>query len=214
MSSRSLNKKGFTLIELLVSIGIMVLITSTVLISQNKYSSNISLSNLANDISLTIRQAQIYGVSVKELSAGSGDFSSAYGVDFNTTASGSNNAYIFFADRGSSKDGYYNDAWSCPIGGSSECLQKINLTSGNTISRLCIIRKNDNGVCVGNPSVLVDHVDVTFIRPSNAANILYFNNGGQIPGNSNYVGVEITVASATGATRSIVVYTTGQISVK
>ena len=185
MSSRSLNKKGFTLIELLVSIGIMVLITSTVLISQNKYSSNISLSNLANDISLTIRQAQIYGVSVKELSAGSGDFSSAYGVDFNTTASGSNNAYIFFADRGSSKDGYYNDAWSCPIGGSSECLQKINLTSGNTISRLCIIRKNDNGVCVGNPSVLVDHVDVTFIRPSNAANILYFNNGGQIPGNSN-----------------------------
>ncbi len=213
MSRHSL-PRGFTLTEMLVSIGIMLLITGVVLLSQGKYSSNISLTNLANDISLSIRQAQIYGVSVKELSTGSGDFSSAYGVDFNTTVSGSNTAYIFFADRGTPKNSYYDNAWSCPIGGTSECLEKINLTSGNTISRLCIIRKNDNGVCANSSGVLVDHIDITFIRPSNAANILYFNNGGQIPGNSNYIGAEITVSSASGLTRSVVVYETGQISVR
>jgi type II secretory pathway pseudopilin PulG len=215
MSFHSLDKKrGFTLTEMIVSIGIMFVITGMVLIGQNKYTSNISLYNLANDISLYIRQAQIYGVSVKELSTGTGDFTSAYGVEFNLTASGSNNAYVFFADRGATKNGYYDDAWSCPVGGTSECLQKVNLTSGNTISRLCILRKNDNGVCAGNPSVLVDRVDVTFLRPSNMANILYFNNGGQVPGNSNYNGLEITVASSAGGTHSVVVYTTGQISVR
>jgi len=206
--------RGFTLIELLVSIGIMLVITSTVLLNQGTYTSAISLMNLANDISLTIRQAQIYGVSVKELQTGTGDFSSAYGVEFNISNTGGNNAYIFFADRGGMKNGYYDGTWDCPIGGTSECLQKINLSSNNIISKLCMIRKNDNGQCSNNPSMLVDRVDITFLRPSNMANLIFFNNGGQTPGNQNIQGVEITVSSPTTATHTIIVYTTGQISVK
>lgn len=224
MSSHSLDKKGlthrsttegFTLVELMVSVGIMLFITSVVLLNQGQYTSNISLTNLANDISLTIRQAQIYGVSVKELTTGSGDFSSAYGVDFNIGATGSNNAYIFFADRGVSKDGFYDDLWSCPIGGSSECLQKITLTSGNTISQLCMIRASDGGKCSGNISQIVDRADITFQRPSNAANMVFFNGGSEIPADPSIRGVQITVTSASpGLTHSVIVYTTGQISVK
>ena len=214
MSFISRNKKGFTLIELLVSIGIMLVITSTVLFNQGSYTSAISLTNLANDISLTIRQAQIYGVSVKELQTGSNNFSSAYGVEFNISNLGSNDAYIFFADSATPKNGYYEGSWSCPVGGSSECLQKMNITSGNTISQLCMLRNNDNGVCSGNPAQLVDRADITFLRPNNTANILFFNNGGQIPGNSNIQGIQITVSSPTLATHTIIVYTTGQISVK
>ena len=208
--------KGFTLAELLVSIGIMIVITSTVLFNQSSYTSAISLTNLANDISLTIRQAQIYGVSVKQLQAGSNDFSSAYGVEFNTSSTGdpTGGSYIFFADRGVSKNGYYDGTWDCPVGGASECLQKIMTTSGNTISQLCILRTNDNGVCSGNPAMLVNMIAITFLRPSNTANIVFFNNGGQVPNPSNIQGAQITVSSPTGLTHSVVVYTTGQISVK
>ncbi len=214
MSFISRNKKGFTLTELLVSIGIMMVITSVVLFNQGSYTSSVSLSNLMNDISLSIRQAQIYGVSVRELQTGSGDFTSAYGVEFNISNTGSNDAYIFFADRGGAKNGYYDGEWSCPVGGTSECLEKINTTSNNTITRLCLLRNNDNGVCSGNPGQLVDRVAITFLRPSNLANLLFFNNGGQIPNNPNIQGIEITVSSPSGATRSVVVYTTGQISTK
>ena len=212
MSSISFNKnhfyRGFTLVELLVSISIMLVITSVVLFNQGSYTSAISLTNLANDISLTIRQAQIYGVSVAELQTGSNDFSSAYGVDFNISNTGSNNAYIFFADRGAVKDGYYDGPWSCPVGGSSECLQKSNTTTGNTISKLCLLYTNSPKDCT------LSRVDITFLRPNTDANMVFFNSGGGIMSPVNVLGAEVDIVSTSGGAHSIVVYTTGQISVK
>jgi prepilin-type N-terminal cleavage/methylation domain-containing protein len=200
---------GFTLIELLVSISIMLVITAVVLLNQGTYSSNISLTNLANDISLTIRQAQIYGVSVRELQTGSGDFSSAYGVDFNIlgTNVGGDSAYIFFADRGVTKNGIYDDLWSCPLGGSSECLQKIPTSTGNSIKKLCILYTNGTSDCT------IKRADITFRRPSTSANLVFFNSGGGLMSPVGVLGAEVDVNSSTGA-RSVIVYITGQISVK
>lgn len=73
--------KGFTLMELLVVVGIFVVVTSVVLTSNTRFGGVFQLQNLAYDVALTIRQAQVYGISVRQTEAG--EFSSAYGVYFN-----------------------------------------------------------------------------------------------------------------------------------
>jgi len=198
------NSKGFSLLELMVSITIMLVIISTVLLGQSTYTKGASLKNLANDIGLSLRQAQVYGISVKERAIGSDDFLNAYGIEFNITSSGSNNAYIFFADL--SKNGAYDGAWSCPAGG--ECLQKFNTSTGNTISRLCLIYNNDSTDCS------VSRASISFLRPNTLANIVLFGPAGQIPPSASHKGVEIGLVSVSGGARSVIVYNTGQISIK
>ncbi len=203
--------KGFTMLELVVSVGIMLGIISMVLSNQNTYTEGASLKNLANDIGLSLRQAQIYGISVKAL-PNTEDFTGAFGIDFNlTSGSGNNTMYLFFADRGV-QDGYYNytgDWAGCPTGGTSECLQKMTTSTGNIISSLCPINNDDVSVCAEG----VVRADITFLRPETSASIVLFvSNGGQIPPTS-YKGVEINLASVSGGTRSVRVYDTGQISV-
>ena len=56
-----MNKKGFTLIEFIVIISIFSIMASVALFNFNGFRSNIALGNLANDIGLTIRQAQVFG---------------------------------------------------------------------------------------------------------------------------------------------------------
>lgn len=204
--------EGFTLAELVVSIAIMLGIIAMVLTNQNTYTEGASLKNLANDIGLSIRQAQIYGISVKAL-PNTEDFTSAFGIDFNlTSGSGNNTIYLFFADRGNVQDGYYNYTgnWSdCPTGGNSECLQKMTTSTGNIISSLCPINNSDFAVC----SEGVTRVNITFLRPETSANIILFNtDGNQIPF-SGFRGVEINLSSISGGKRSVRVYNTGQISV-
>ena len=120
--------------------------------------------------------------------------------------------YLFFADRGSVQDGYYNYTgnWSdCPTGGESECLQKMTTSTGNIISSLCPIDSNDLPIC----SAGVTRVDITFLRPETSANIVLFGAGGGQISVFPYRGVEINLASASGGKRSVRVYNTGQISV-
>jgi len=96
-------QRGFTLIELLVVTAIIVIITTFVLLRQGRFDSSTLLRSLTYSVALTIRQAQVYGVSVRGASATqvncAGNFSSgvcyapAYGVIFNSP-----NSYVLFAD--------------------------------------------------------------------------------------------------------------------
>ena len=201
-------KKGFTLVELLVSLSIMLLIITAVILSQSKYTARAALKNVATDISLSLRQAQVYGTSVKEFIPGSSEFNTAYGITFNTTLGPVSNGYIFFGDRGS-RNGIFDGSWSnCPADGSTECVQKTNFQSNISISDLCIIRSNGADMCS------LGRVDITFVRPSTESNIVAFNAGGQTLPMNNVVGARVEIESLTGETYSVVVYTTGQISVQ
>lgn len=93
--------KGFSLTELIVVVAIFIILTSVVLINQNRFSSTISIQNLAYQISLTIRQAQVYGLSVRGSKVGSvSTFDTAFGIQFNSATP---TQFIFFADLNKDK---------------------------------------------------------------------------------------------------------------
>lgn len=206
-NSKTNRIKGFTLIELLVSLGIMIFMLSVVLSNQSKYTGVASLNNTASDIYLSLRQAQAYGVGVREFTPGSVEFNVSYGVSFNTSASGSNDAYIFFADRGA-LNGEYDSGWDCAVGGSSECLSKTSILQGNVVQNICYVRDDDSEVCD------LGGVDITFSRPDTKANFVFFNSSHNIVAVSGLKGAKIVLESPSAITRTVIVYTTGQVSIQ
>src|SRR3989338_8163987 len=100
-ASASLRRDGFSLVEVLISLGIIGIILTVVVSSQSDYTDTASISNLAEEISLTISEAQAYGIAVRELTPGSEDFSVSYGLSFSLLEENSNSTYVFFADRNS-----------------------------------------------------------------------------------------------------------------
>lgn len=81
-------KRAFTIIELIVSIAIFALMTALVVVKYGTFNDSILLTNAAYDVAGVIRTAQTYGLSVKNDSAVSTNFDSAYGVHFNRTTPG------------------------------------------------------------------------------------------------------------------------------
>lgn len=60
------SQRGFTLVEFIVIISIFAIMAGVALFNFRGFNSSISLNNLAHDIALTIRQAQVYGISASE----------------------------------------------------------------------------------------------------------------------------------------------------
>lgn len=57
------NQQGFSLVEFIVVLVIFSAMAGTSLFNFNEYRNNIEQTNIAQDIALTIRQAQVYGLS-------------------------------------------------------------------------------------------------------------------------------------------------------
>jgi len=202
--------KGFTLIELLVSLGIITIITSVVVFNQNAFTDQVALSNTGSEISLQIREAQTYGVSVREFAPGTSEFNVAYGVSFNliSLSGGSNNSYVYFADRGASANGIYDTPTVCQPGITSECLSRLYVSRGNTITNLCALLSN------GTTCTNAGRVDITFLRPYPNARLIFFNiSGTQVPFPTAQA-AKIELSSPSGKKAYIVIYTTGQVSIQ
>ncbi|MDO8729312.1 MAG: prepilin-type N-terminal cleavage/methylation domain-containing protein [bacterium] len=200
------NNSGFTIVELLVSISIVTVILTVIVLNQSTYTDGIALTNLADEISSTISQAQAYGVGVKGLS---NEFNASYGVTFSirtSTDDGDNKAYLNFVDNVLPLNQLYNGDWRCDH---TECLGKINITRGNFIKEICIVEKNDNEQCS-----VAQRIDISFARPSTEAQIKFFNNGGNEVGQADNKGAKIKLQSPRGAIRSVTAYKTGQVSVQ
>lgn len=150
--------RGFTLVELLVTISIFVILTGVVLLNQGRFNSTILLTNLAYDTALTIRQAQTYGINIKEFnnSSLSGKFL-PYGVHFDKAHPKS---FILFADvqyDDSDKTAhvYSSSADSATCQAEYGCVNRYSIKQGNYISDLCV-----GGVCSQNS------LDILFQRPN------------------------------------------------
>lgn len=177
---------------MVVSVGILVVITSIVLVNHNLFGGNILVSNLAYDIGLSIRQAQVFGLSVREFGIGTGQFDVGYGVHFDKDDF---TTYRIFADINKNK--------TFDIGDGTE--EILAIKRGFSIKQVCATNSASVELCTGSD---ISTVDIVFIRPDPDA---YIRVDGEPLG--IYGRARIIVQSPQGAEREIVVESTGQISI-
>ncbi len=202
--TRAYIARGFTLIEMLVVIGIIVVISGIILAQNTRFGGMVQLQNLAYDIALTVRQAQVYGISVSRFNSSS-TFAPAYGMHFQTS---SPNSYQLFGDVNTPADGVYNIGCNC------ELVQSTTIQSGYKILYLFV----SNG---GTESATgtVTSLDISYRRPdpdaciSKNGNVVGFNAFGKCVSNINEQ-ARIVVQSPRGDTKSVIVSLNGQISVQ
>lgn len=183
--------RGLSLIELLVTIAVITIITTILLVNHSRFSGKILLTNLAYEVALSVRQAQVYGLGSKESPIGSSNFNVGYGVHFE---SANPTYFIFFADLNNNHR--YDSA--------NELLQRYKIRYGNRVSDFCSV--TSGGVSQCSSQGAISYLDISFVRPNPDAFI--FTNVG-----SSYRSAFLTVSSAQGFTKSVTVYSTGQISV-
>ncbi len=181
--------RGLTLIELLVVMGIFSVISLVVLANHSRFNSSVLLGSLAYDIALSIREAQVYGLSVKEYGS---NFQVGYGLRFASASS-----YTFFADTNANKR--YDS-------GVDSIVQTFSVGRGHTIQSFCGITSAGVEECSNSASNAIDHLDIVFFRPDPDA--LFSSNSSTL-----YSRGKVVVTSPSGETRTISVVSTGQISV-
>ena len=173
------------MVELAVTMGIFVMLTSVVLANYRTFSNNSDFLNVGDNIALSLREAQIYGVGSKGAGTECGTsptllstFNCAYGVSFTKGDS----VYTIFVDV----DGN-------TIYDAGELIETVYLPSGISLTEI-------GGV---------DRVDISFKRPDADAIIMPMTGGLSGP---RVDSVGITVENTTK--KSVVSVTrTGQISV-
>ena len=111
---------GITLVEVMVSVAIITFIMSVIIFDSKRLNNNLSLSSVVQEVSLTIRKAQAFGISVREATSNQSDFSYAYGTFFN---SNDPTSMYLFVDRNG--NGIYNGGINCQ----NECIEKKELVS-------------------------------------------------------------------------------------
>lgn len=216
--------RGFTMAELMVTVTIMMIMTGVVFFNYGKFNESMLMNQVAYDLSLTIRQAQVYGVAAKEgvgdvqgnninlENIGSRNFENSYGVHFEKDK----DHFFLFIDVPSVQDadgnwignGKYNIA-----DGDAE-LQKYFFPRDIKIWKLCfdVINPDNPNNCIDGDDASgqkAQILDVTFTRPDPEAKIKL-----SVP-DEPADSVDIYLQNVGGdITKKVVVYSTGQISVQ
>lgn len=178
--------------ELLVVIGIFSTISVVVLANHSKFNSSVLLGNLAYSIAVSVREAQVYGVSVQQYNS---SFKTGYGVH---VAAADNTEYIFFADTNGNKS-YDTDV--------DAIVKRYTLNQQHTIQKFCGVRSNGTEECSdGTTTIGIDDLDIVFFRPDPDAYI-------SSDRTDMYSSAKISVTSGAGEVRTVSVASTGQIAV-
>lgn len=152
-------QRGFTLIELLVVSLIIVLITAFVLFRQDGFNNATLLRSLSYGVALSVRQAQVYGVSVRESAAGSGTFATGYGAYFGNSGLVDSSHYLIFADTNG--DGQY---------ASGEELPRYTIGNGRgtdyLIKNICAHSISAGDQCSSGTGTAITSLTIFFRRPN------------------------------------------------
>lgn len=184
-------QKGFTILEMLAVLAIFGVMTSVVIFNYGKFTSDTILTNMAYEVALTIREAQIYGVSVRNPVTG-GIQPTSFSVPYGVHLDAGSNIYYLFADKlpTGNPNGIFSPV-NCVT--SEECVTPYTLQRNVIISD---VRKN----CISDG----DGLNISFKRPNPEAR---FDNATNI----NSSDIELTAPD--GAKIYIVVRSNGQIYV-
>lgn len=213
--------RGFSLIETLIVLGIILIITTVLLLGQSGFNKTLVLMDTSYTVAFTIRQAQALGLSSKR----SGSISNTgYGVHVGAAPTTS---FLLFADtypaaqgnvQGTACPGHLVGTGlearpgNCTYDGAVAPPDTVNniytLNKGFKISNYCGIEKGTNAKrCSGTG---VSALDITFMRPNTQA-VLTGQSAG-VPIEFTSVGIEVSMPDDS-ATRCVVVTRVGQVSV-
>ncbi len=168
------------------------------LASHSRFGGQVVLENMAYDIALSVRHAQLYGIAVRRF--GTNDFDVAYGMYF-----GSPTTYQLFADSLSG-----NGIYDCPDPLNQvtcELVETTTIIGAHTITSLCVRP-------TGNPTFVCgkSRLDVLFRRPDPDAYIRASTGG--VPDGALYEAAQIILTSPRGQTKAITIERSGQIAVQ
>ncbi len=199
---------GFTLIELLVVLVIMSLMTLAFVNRQTRFDSATIMRSLAYSVALSVRQAQVYGISVRSTSVGgAASFVVSHGLSF---TNGSN--YILFADT----DGDHRYSTGDTIE------QTFKLNNEYRVAEVCAVisgvkrcsGSDDTAGGVGTATT----VSILFTRPNPEATIYAFDASSPLPLPVTgvieaYTSAFVKIMSVSGEYRFVAISNVGQVTV-
>jgi prepilin-type N-terminal cleavage/methylation domain-containing protein len=181
---------GFTLIELLIVISIVGIISVGVLATYRDYDSQTLLRNTAYEVALSVREAQILGISTSPYgdTASEDAFERTYGLHFEENSS----TYYVFVDLNNNET----------FDGTDATIKTVRIANNIMVSGICVMEINDDD-CES-----VDSADVTFRRPHLRGVIT------TSPPSVDPDQVHVTLRSAKGNEREVQISHAGRISVE
>lgn len=177
----------------MVVTAIFVILSAIVLANHSRFGNIIVLQNLAHDVALSIREAQVYGIAVRRYdpAQGLGVFSYGYGMHFEP---GSN--YELFADANG------NCIWD-----PGETVRTTTISGGYAMT----------DICAPESSCGKTRVDILFKRPEPDAYISV-NGAATLNGEGECVSsvqrARIVITSARSDEAAVTIEASGQISVQ
>jgi prepilin-type N-terminal cleavage/methylation domain-containing protein len=213
---RRSSKRGFTLIEMLVVMGIMMVITTVLLVKQSRFDSSTVLRSLAYGVALSVRQAQVYGTSVvgtstTAVACGTGFYNtvtgncyaSGYGLYFsNALSNATPSTYVLFADLNG--NGTYE---------ANEFVKSFSLGTGYAISNFCATNQLSIQQCA---NTTISSLAIVFKRPNPDAQFIVLDVNGVAPvGDTSYSSayVQIIASGDSANSKSVTVTVPGEVSV-
>lgn len=175
--------------ELMVVTGIFMILSAVVLSTNARFGNLIVLQNLAHDMALTVRQAQVYGIAVRRYQGV--NFDVGYGMHFTQPAEDALSTYELYGDV--NQNGVYD------VG---EAVSETTMSGGYRIVDICA---RDLG---GIETCGLSQLNILFRRPEPDAIIR------RVAGASLDDRARIVLESRSGERSEVIVEASGQISVQ
>lgn len=213
------SESGFTVTEMVVIAAIIIVILSTLISAYPQFRNRSSLATLARKVALVVREAQVFGLAVREFPRGvvgpeSFDITNfpPYGVHISMI---NGREIILFADVFNVENAYDR---SEPCGlETSECVRRIKLASAEEIFDLCILEGGGSQSSNQNADFTcgMHELDITFRRPDPEA-IIYAKptETSLVEGPYNAAEIHLRSNRLPGKEKVVRVWVSGQISIE
>lgn len=207
------HNKGFSLPELIIVIAIFVIISSVALFNQGKLSSDVLITNMAYEVGLAIREAQVYGIGVRGDDSGA-SFNGQYGAHFSIQDDTSIRQILVYGDKN-------DDFIYAP--GEEKSIYSFENRRGNRITALCVGDLPTGVACDTDAAksqgsegqnYRVDWLDIVFKRPNPSA-LIYGPSASGGGSEQKFGRAYVVLNSLDGLDcRVVIVESTGQIRVE